>query len=48
MSAVIEQRNQDATIYIGNLDEKMNEELLWEMLLQVGPVVNVHMPKDKV
>ena len=48
MSAVIEQRNQDATIYVGNLDEKMNEELLWEMMLQVGPVVNVHMPKDKV
>lgn len=48
MSAVIEQRNQDATVYIGNLDERMNEELLWEMMLQVGPVVNVHMPKDKV
>jgi splicing factor 3B subunit 4 len=48
MSAVIEQRNQDATIYVGNLDEKLGEELLWELMLQVGPVVNVHMPKDKV
>lgn len=42
------QRNQDATCYIGNLDEKVHEELLWELMLQCGPVVNVHMPKDKV
>jgi hypothetical protein len=48
MSAAIEQRNQDATCYIGNLDEKVNEEILWELFLQAGPVVNVHMPKDKV
>ena len=48
MSAVIEQRNQDATCYVGNLDEKVNEELLWELMLQAGPIVNVHMPKDKV
>ena len=48
MSAAIEQRNQDATIYVGNLDEKVTEELLWEFMLQAGPVVNVHMPKDKV
>jgi splicing factor 3B subunit 4 len=48
MSAAIEQRNQDATCYVGNLDEKVHEELLWELMLQVGPVINVHMPKDKV
>eukprot|EP01032_Pedospumella_encystans_P028956 gene28956-32701_t len=48
MSAAIEQRNQEATCYVGNLDEKVNEELLWEFMLQVGPVVNVFMPKDKV
>lgn len=48
MSAAIEQRNQEATCYIGNLDEQVNEELLWELMLQCGPVVNVHMPKDKV
>eukprot|EP01039_Chlorochromonas_danica_P011332 gene11332-12647_t len=48
MSAAIEQRNQDATCYVGNLDERVNEELLWELMLQVGPIVNVHMPKDKV
>jgi splicing factor 3B subunit 4 len=48
MSAQVEQRNQDATVYVGNLDERVTEELLWELMLQVGPVVNVHMPKDKV
>jgi splicing factor 3B subunit 4 len=48
MSAAIEQRNQDATCYVGNVDEKVKEELLWELMLQCGPVVNVHMPKDKV
>ncbi|CAM9179121.1 unnamed protein product [Ectocarpus fasciculatus] len=48
MSAGIEQRNQEATVYVGNLDERVSEELLWELMLQAGPVVNVHMPKDKV
>lgn len=48
MSAAIEQRNQDACVYVGNLDEKVNEELLWELMLQIGPVVNVFMPKDKI
>lgn len=47
-SAAIQQRNQDATVYVGNLEEKVNDELLWELMLQAGPVVNVHLPKDKV
>ncbi|OQS01711.1 splicing factor 3B subunit 4-like [Achlya hypogyna] len=47
-SAAIEQRNQEATVYVGNLDEKATEELLWELMLQVGVVVNVHIPRDKV
>ena len=38
----------DATIYVGGLDEKVNESLLWELFVQGGPVVNVHMPKDRV
>jgi len=44
----VEQRNQDATCYVGNLDEQLSEELLWEMMLQAGPISNVHMPRDKV
>lgn len=28
----------DATIYVGGLDEKVTEALLWELFLQAGPV----------
>ncbi|KAH8287260.1 hypothetical protein KR054_005000, partial [Drosophila jambulina] len=38
----------DATIYAGGLDDKVSETLLWELFVQAGPVVNVHMPKDRV
>ena len=44
----MEQRNQDATCYIGNLDERVTDEMLWELMLQAGPIVNVFLPKDKV
>ncbi|KAG3271133.1 SF3B4-containing, partial [Ictidomys tridecemlineatus] len=37
--------NQDATVYVGGLGEKVCEPLLWELFLQAGPVVNTHMPK---
>jgi RNA recognition motif. (a.k.a. RRM, RBD, or RNP domain) len=43
-----EGRNQDNTIYVGNIDERVTEPLLWELFLQVCPVVNVHLPKDRV
>lgn len=42
------ERNQEATIYIGNVDLKVNEEILWELFVQCGPVVNVHIPRDKI
>uniref|UniRef100_A0A8C0APL2 Splicing factor 3B subunit 4 n=1 Tax=Buteo japonicus TaxID=224669 RepID=A0A8C0APL2_9AVES len=38
----------NATVYVGGLDEKVSEPLLWELFLQAGPVVNTHMPKDRV
>lgn len=41
-------RNQDATLYVTNLDEKVNETLLWELMVQAGPVVNVYIPKDRI
>lgn len=41
-------RNQEATIYIGNLDERCTEALIWELMLQAGPVANVHLPRDRV
>ncbi|KAL6521510.1 Splicing factor 3B subunit 4 [Orobanche gracilis] len=73
------ERNQDATVYVGNLEPKLatndsvvkvervgfvsyialgnttcniyplaSEEILWELFVQAGPVVNVYVPKDRV
>jgi len=44
----VQERNQDATVYVGDLDQQVSEALLWELMLQAGPVVNVHIPKDKL
>ena len=41
-------RNQEATCYVGDLDAQVSETLLWELCVQCGPVVNVHIPKDKL
>ena len=41
-------RNAEATVYVGNLDTQVTEELLWELFLQAGPVTNVYVPKDRV
>jgi len=46
--AAVAERNQDATVYVGGLDDKVSEHLLAELFIQVGPVVNCHMPKDRV
>ena len=42
------ERNQEATVYVGNIDLKVTEEILWELFIQCGPVVNVHVPRDKI
>ncbi|KAF9096078.1 Splicing factor 3B subunit 4 [Mortierella sp. AD031] len=42
------ERNQDATVYVGNLDDRCSDSLVWELMAQAGPVVNVHLPKDRV
>ena len=31
-------RNQEATVYVGNLDPQNSEELVWELFVQAGPV----------
>ncbi|WVF71225.1 hypothetical protein IAT40_006025 [Kwoniella sp. CBS 6097] len=41
-------RNQEATVYLGNLDEKCTDALVWELMLQAGPVSNVFLPKDRI
>ncbi|KAJ1882280.1 Spliceosome-associated protein 49 [Coemansia sp. RSA 486] len=42
------ERNQEASVYIGNLDDRVTDEIVWELMVQAGPVVNVHVPKDRV
>ena len=42
------ERNQEATVYVGNIDQKVSEDVLWELFIQCGPVVNVHIPRDKI
>lgn len=47
-STKIFERNVDATIYVGNIDIKVTEDLIWELFTQCGPVVNVHFPIDTI
>ena len=41
-------RNPECTCFIGSVDVKVTEELLWELATQVGPVQSVYLPKDRV
>mmetsp|Transcript_21168 Transcript_21168/g.82152 ORF Transcript_21168/g.82152 Transcript_21168/m.82152 type:complete len:465 (+) Transcript_21168:44-1438(+) len=40
--------NQEATVFVGDLDEQVDEALLWELMLQCAPVASVYIPKDRV
>ncbi len=40
-----QERNQDATLWVGELDSQVTEALLWELFLQAGPIANVHIPR---
>jgi len=42
------EKNEEAIILVSNLDQKVTEELLWELFVQVGPVMSVYFPRDKV
>ncbi|MBE7180108.1 MAG: hypothetical protein INR71_02685, partial [Terriglobus roseus] len=42
------EQDKEATVYIGNLDERVTDALVWELMLQAGRIVNVHLPKDRV
>lgn len=46
--ANVEHRNQEATVYVGNLDPTCTEKLLLELFAQVGKVKSVYMPTDKI
>lgn len=36
------------SVYVGNLDPQVTEELLYELFTQLGPVTGIRYPKDKV
>ena len=49
VSEITRTRNQDATLWVGGgLDERVDEELLWELFSQAGVLVDVSVPTDKV
>jgi len=41
-------RNQEATVWVGGIEPQCTEEIVWELMVQCGPVVDVTMPRDKV
>jgi splicing factor 3B subunit 4 len=44
----VHERNPDATLYVGNLDSQVDEETLWELFVQCGPLSHCYLPKDKI
>lgn len=36
----------DRTLFVGNLDPQVTEELLFELFLQAGPLIKVKIPRD--
>lgn len=42
------EQDKEATVYVGNLDERVTDALVWELMLQAGRIVNIHLPKDRV
>ncbi|EGG17979.1 RNA-binding region RNP-1 domain-containing protein [Cavenderia fasciculata] len=48
-SNTTQDRGSDAaTIQVRDIDPQVTEALLWELMIQVAPVVKVFMPKDKL
>ncbi|XP_068668975.1 uncharacterized protein [Aristolochia californica] len=39
--------NSGCTVYIGNLDEKVSERVLYEIMIQAGHIVDLYIPREK-
>ncbi|KAL2893916.1 Spliceosome-associated protein 49 [Bienertia sinuspersici] len=39
--------NAKCTVYIGNLDERVTDRVLYDILIQAGRVVDLHIPRDR-
>ncbi|KAG7707097.1 hypothetical protein KL932_004855 [Ogataea haglerorum] len=42
------QNDKEVSLYLGNLDPKVDETLLYELFVQFAPVKSIRLPKDKV
>lgn len=42
------ERNTKATIFVGNIDPKVNETLLYELFIQFGKIKSLNLPKDRI
>ncbi|GLT32981.1 hypothetical protein SLA2020_076080 [Shorea laevis] len=39
--------NTDCTVYIGRLDERVSDKFLYDILIQAGMVLDLHVPRDR-
>ncbi|VVB08693.1 unnamed protein product [Arabis nemorensis] len=39
--------NSNCTVYVGNVDERVSDRVLYDILIQAGKVVDLHIPRDK-
>ncbi|KFK32025.1 hypothetical protein AALP_AA6G190400 [Arabis alpina] len=37
----------NCTVYVGNLDERVSDRVLYDILIQAGRVIDLHIPRDK-
>ncbi|XP_052174508.1 uncharacterized protein LOC127789611 isoform X3 [Diospyros lotus] len=39
--------NAGCSVYVGNLDERVSDRVLYDILIQAGRIVDLHIPRDK-
>ncbi|KAL1209591.1 Serine/arginine-rich splicing factor SC35 [Cardamine amara subsp. amara] len=39
--------NSNCTVYIGNVDERVSDRVLYDIMIQAGRVIDLHIPRDK-
>ncbi|KAF5249936.1 hypothetical protein FANTH_4799 [Fusarium anthophilum] len=47
-NSFLREQDKEATVYIGNIDERATSAMVYEIMLQMGPIHNIHMPRDRV
>ncbi|XP_022141807.1 RNA-binding protein 7 [Momordica charantia] len=40
-------RSNCCTVYVGNLDDRVSDRVLYDILIQAGRLVDLHIPRDK-